>query len=462
MDTENLNEELVSSSIVNKWKAVLDESNSNYAPIKGAHRRRVTAQLLENTVFELKNNRSMYGVLSEAPSVNVVGGSDRSATAGAVDYVDPVLISMIRRAAPQLMPFDMMGVQPMKSPTGLVFALRARYGNQGAEALFNEANTAFTGIPAGANTNAPEYYPNGQVGGSPNQLVASNSSNWSGYTYKDGLRTSVAENMGAFANNDFPEMSFSVERVPVYADTRKIKGSITNELLQDLKAQHGLDGENELLTVLEQELIAEINRHSLRAVNSTATIGAQTGVATAGTFDLDVDSNGRWMNEKFQGLGFQLLRESTEIQYSTRRGGGNVLIASQNLVNALSVAGQLDTSALKGTLSSTGITENTFAGTLGGKIKVYVDPYFVSQSGEEYATMGYVGATSWDSGIYYCPYTPMMLMRAPDPQTFNPMFAYATRYAMAANPFATAAADGQVRPDSKNRYYRRVNVTNLM
>jgi len=376
-----------------------------------------------------------------------MGSSSSTAGDGSVDIYDPVLISLVRRAAPNLIAYDICGVQPMTGPTGLIFAMRSRYKTQaGTEALFNEANTAF---PNTAQS---------QTGASPADL-----SGGTEYTRGTGFTTAEAEALGDGAGQAFQEMAFSIEKVAVTARSRALKAEYTMELAQDLKAVHGLDAEQELANILSTEILAEINREVVRTINLTATVGAQENVTTAGTFNLDVDANGRWSVEKFKGLMFQLERESNAIAKATRRGKGNVLICSSDVASALQMAGVLDyTPALASNNLQVDDTGNTFAGVLNGRIKVYIDPYFAATTGTHYATIGYKGTSAFDAGLFYCPYVPLQMVRAVGQDSFQPKIGFKTRYGMVANPFATSAADGTLAFANKNIYYRRIAITNLM
>jgi hypothetical protein len=379
-----------------------------------------------------------------------MGASSSTAGDGNIDIYDPVLISLVRRAAPNLIAYDICGVQPMTGPTGLIFAMRSRYTGQAqTEALFNEANTAFSSVNA---SNAVT-----QTGASPADL-----STGTEYTRGTGMTTAQAEALGDAAGNQFQEMAFSIEKIAVTAKSRALKAEYTMELAQDLKAVHGLDAEQELANILSTEILAEINREVVRTINITATVGAQENVTTAGTFNLDVDSNGRWSVEKFKGLMFQLEREANAIAKATRRGKGNILICSSDVASALQMAGVLDyTPALANSLQVDD-TGNTFAGVLNGRFKVYIDPYFAATSGTHYATIGYKGTSAFDAGLFYCPYVPLQMVRAVGQDTFQPKIGFKTRYGMVANPFATSAADGTLTFANKNIYYRRISITNLM
>jgi hypothetical protein len=433
-------------SLVKKWGPVLD--HPDLASIKDSHKRAVVSQLLENQEISCRENssggyRAPGSLLSETAPTNSMGASSSTAGDGNIDIYDPVLISLVRRAMPNLIAYDICGVQPMTGPTGLIFAMRSRYAAQdGTEALFNEANTGFGGVYGV------------QTGSTPALANATN------YTVQTGMTTATAEDLGA--GTTMREMAFSIEKVSVTAKSRALKAEYTMELAQDLKAVHGLDAEQELANILSTEILAEINREVVRQINITATIGAQENVTTAGTFDLDVDANGRWSVEKFKGLMFQLEREANAIAKATRRGKGNILICSSDVASALQMAGVLDyTPALTNALQVDD-TGNTFAGVLNGRIKVYIDPYFAATSGVHYATMGYKGTSAFDAGLFYCPYVPLQMVRAVGQDSFQPKIAFKTRYGMVANPFATSAADGALSFSNKNIYYRRFAIANLM
>ena len=445
-------------NLLKKWAPVLD--HGDLAAIKDSHKRSVTAQLLENQERACREDaqgsggyRNQTSLLSEAAPINSMGASSSTASDGAIDIYDPVLISLVRRSAPNLIAYDICGVQPMTGPTGLIFAMRSRFSTQGGtEALFNEANTAFSG------TNSGTTFGTNQTGASPADLSAGTE-----YTRGTGMTTAQAEALGDAGGNAFQEMAFSIEKIAVTAKSRALKAEYTMELAQDLKAVHGLDAEQELANILSTEILAEINREVVRTINLTATIGAQENVTTAGTFNLDVDANGRWSVEKFKGLMFQLERESNAIAKATRRGKGNVLICSSDVASALQMAGVLDyTPALASNNLQVDDTGNTFAGVLNGRIKVYIDPYFAATSGTHYATIGYKGTSAFDAGLFYCPYVPLQMVRAVGQDTFQPKIGFKTRYGMVANPFATSAADGVLAFANKNIYYRRIAITNLM
>lgn len=449
-----------------KWQPVLE--HEDLPKIDSPYKKTLVAQLLENTEIALReaaNLGSNQRLLSEAPHANHMGASSSDPSSGAVDIFDPVLISLVRRAMPNLMAYDVCGVQPMTGPTGLIFAMRARYANQqGNETFYNEVDTSFSTVVTGANTAGQKH-----VGHLPgNNTVAANLAEVGLYNYGTGMSTAQAEALGTAGNTAFPEMAFSIEKITVTAKSRALKAEYTMELAQDLKAVHGLDAEGELSNILSTEILAEINREIIRTINFTAKPGAQENVTTAGFFDLDTDSNGRWSVEKFKGLHFHLEREANRIAKETRRGKGNILICSSDVASALQMAGILDyTPALNSNNLNVDDTGNTFAGVLNGRIRVYVDPYadsiLAGANGLNYMTIGYKGSNPFDAGLFYCPYVPLQMVRAVDPDSFQPKIGFKTRYGMVANPFAEGLTEGAgaIRKDS-NVYYRRVLVKNLM
>jgi len=449
---------MLNEQLIKKWQPVLD--HGDLAEIKDPHRRAVTAVMLENQ--ERASREASFGsggytmptLLGEAAPTNAMGASSSTAGDGSIDIFDPVLISLVRRSMPNLIAYDLCGVQPMTGPTGLIFAMRSRYTNQtGKEALFNEANTNFSATAAGNTAH--------QSGNSSYSVIAGNDPTAAGYGFQSGFNTSFAEKLGDATGNAFQEMAFSIEKVSVTAVSRALKAEYTMELAQDLKAIHGLDAEAELANILSAEILAEINREVVRSINTTATAGAQQNVTTAGTFDLDTDANGRWSVERFKGMIFQIERERNTLARSTRRGRGNVMLTSSDVASALNMAGVLDyTPALNNNLGVDD-TGNTFAGVMNG-VRVYIDPYFTSASGKQYFTVGYKGSSAFDAGLFYCPYVPLQMVRAIGENTFQPKIGFKTRYGMVANPFATTAADGVVASAKKNIYYRLVGVANLM
>ena len=424
--------------LMEKWAPVLNHEGS--APIESAYKREVTAVLLENQEREMGKQQE---ALFEAAPANSVGSYGDT---GGIAKFDPVLISLVRRAMPQLIAYDIAGVQPMTQPTGLIFAMKSRYSTQGGtEALFNEADTDFSGTGT--------------------HSAAANTDPFTSYTTGTGLATSAAERLGQGGTGDgsFGQMAFSIEKTSVTAKTRALKAEYSVELAQDLKAVHGLDAEGELSNILSTEILAEINREVVRTVYTTAKPGAQVGTATAGTFDLDVDSNGRWSVEKFKGLMFQIEREANAIGQQTRRGRGNFIITSADVASALAMAGVLDySSGLTGKNNlNVDDTSTTFAGVLNGKYKVYVDPYTANVQAQQFFVVGYKGQSAFDAGLFYCPYVPLQMVRAVDPNSFQPKIGFKTRYGMVANPFVSLDGTGGLTAN-ENYYYRRVKVTNLM
>ena len=460
----------MSENLIQKWGPVLD--HPDLGEIKDSHKRHVVAQLLENQEISAREQGVGSGgyeaptLLGEAAPTNAMGASSSTAGDGSVDIFDPVLISLVRRSMPNLIAYDVCGVQPMTGPTGLIFALRSRYDSQtGTEALFNEANTTHA-ASAGGNTASRFVVANAssgkvQAGNDPTARAAGGTA----YSVSTGMTTARGEALGDGTTNAFNEMAFSVEKVAVTAVSRALKAEYTMELAQDLKAVHGLDAETELSNILSAEILAEINREVIRTINYSASAGAQTNTTAAGTFDLDTDSNGRWMVEKFKGLLFQIERDANQIAKATRRGKGNVMICGSDVASAMQMAGMLDyTPALSNNLNVDD-TGNTFAGMLNGRIKVYVDPYFSTASGSQYYTIGYKGSSAFDAGLFYCPYVPLQMVRAIGENTFQPKIGFKTRYGIVANPFATSDADGNIGfagTNDENIYYRMAIVTNLM
>jgi len=457
-----------------KWAPILDYDGLD--PIKDSHRRSVTAVLLENQEKELREERNF---LSEAPNVNTNSGASAgfsadATAAGPVAGFDPVLISLIRRSMPNLVAYDLAGVQPMNGPTGLIFAMRSRFTNQtGTEALFNEADSAFSGQPDGLDdTNGFTATGASNVGlgttaqqGSNPGLLNSTAAqtNATDYNVGQGMRTDSAEDLGDGTGDQFNQMAFSIEKVTVTAKSRALKAEYSLELAQDLKAIHGLNAEAELANILSTEILAEINREVIRTIYNVAEAGAQANVAAAGTFDLDTDSNGRWSVEKFKGLIFQIERDANAIAQRTRRGKGNMILCSADVASALTMAGVLDyTPALNANLNVDD-TGNTFAGVLQGKYRVYIDPFSANGSATQYYVIGYKGSSPYDAGLFYCPYVPLQMVRAVGQDTFQPKIGFKTRYGIVENPFSQGTTQGLgTLTRNSNRYYRRVKVANLM
>ena len=464
-----------------KWGPILDFDGVD--PIKDAHRRSVTAILLENQEKELREEASF---LSEQPTVNTStanGAAGFSATADATGPVagfDPVLISLIRRSMPNLVAYDLAGVQPMNGPTGLIFAMRSRFNNQtGTEALFNEPDSAFSGQNEGfdltggfvngnvglGTTASKKLGDGGDTDANPGLLSgAASPTDPVEYNVGQGMKTTESEDLGT-TGDAFNEMAFSIEKVTVTAKSRALKAEYSLELAQDLKAIHGLNAEAELANILSTEILSEINREVIRTIYNVAEPGAQANVASGGTFDLDTDSNGRWSVEKFKGLIFQIERDANAIAQRTRRGKGNMILCSADVASALTMAGVLDyTPALNANLNVDD-TGNTFAGVLQGKYRVYIDPFAANVSATQYYVIGYKGSSPYDAGLFYCPYVPLQMVRAVGQDTFQPKIGFKTRYGIVENPFSQGDVTNQglgVLTRNKNRYYRRVKVTNLM
>jgi hypothetical protein len=461
LNTEHLTE---------KWAPILDYEGLD--SIKDSHRRSVTAILLENQERELRESAEFLGEASPTNSAGTGGFSGSSSAGGPVAGFDPVLISLIRRAMPNLIAYDLCGVQPMNGPTGLIFAMRSKTGGQnGTETFFDEVDSTFSGqnnsrnLSGGFEDGLVGFGTTNQDGTNPSVLnpVGVAVTNPSPYNVGGGMETGASEALGDAAGNFFNEMAFSIEKVTVTAKSRALKAEYSLELAQDLKAIHGLNAEAELANLLSTEILAEINREVIRTIYKVAEQGAAVNTATPGVFDLDVDSNGRWSVEKFKGLLFQIERDANAIAQRTRRGKGNVIICSADVASALTMAGVLDyTPALNANLNVDD-TGNTFAGVLQGKYKVYIDPYSANVDANQYYVIGYKGSSAYDAGIFYCPYVPLQMVRAVGQDTFQPKIGFKTRYGIVANPFAEGTDQGLGRLRlNTNRYYRRVKVTNLM
>ena len=420
--------------LVKKWQPILEATTA--PAIASDYRKEVTAVLLENQEKAMREGAAMLNEIANVGGDGIaLGGAGTNANMAGYD---PVLISLVRRAAPQMIAYDIAGVQPMTQPTGLIFAMKSKYATQdGAEALFNEAKTDFSNSDQN-----DEHAGSNPVDGT--------------YTTGKAMSTATAEDLGA--GTPFGQMAFSIEKTTVTAKTRALKAEYTVELAQDLKAVHGLDAEGELSNILSQEILGEINREVVRTVYTAAKVGAQAGTASAGTFDLDVDANGRWSVEKFKGLMFQIEREANAIAQTTRRGRGNFIICSSDVASALAMAGVLDYAPALSTGLNVDESSTTFAGVLNGKYKVYVDPYSANANASnatQFFVAGYKGSSAFDAGLFYCPYVPLEKVRAIDPATFQPKIGFKTRYGMVANPFTSMNS-------GSNIYYRKVAVTNLM
>ena len=446
-----LNEE-----IQNKWKPLIE--HSELPSISDPHKRAVTAQLLENTERAMAQDSG-----SGNPTSLLETGSAATSLSGGSSNYDPVLISLVRRALPNLIAYDVCGVQPMTGPSGLIFALRPQYDSQsGANAFYTEANTGQSTVSASANNQDITA-----VGGANStwggiygvNTTVTVSGNAQTYNFAAGMSTAQAEKLGTTSNAEFAQMAFSIDKVTVTAKSRALKAEYTQELAQDLKAIHGLDAETELSTILSAEILSDINREVIRTINLTATQGG-ADTTTAGTFDLDIDANGRWSVEKFKGLVFQIEREANAIAKNTRRGKGNFIICSSDVASALRMAGVLDyTPALQTGGLRVDDTGNTFAGVINGDMKVYIDPYAAGH----YLTVGYKGSSAFDAGLFYCPYVPLQMVRAVGPDSFQPKIGFKTRYGMVANPFSRGAngSDGSL-VQNVNVYYRRLLVSNIL
>jgi hypothetical protein len=448
----------LSEGLQKKWDSVLN--HPDLPQITDPYRKAVTAVILENQATEMQKSGQILNEIAPTNSLGGTGFSGGSAAGGPVAGFDPILISLVRRSLPNLIAYDVCGVQPMTGPTGLIFAMRSTLSTQNVtagavEAFYNEANTFFSGTNDGAQTDI---------------TMTANTAEGSGNTFTGvapgtAMATSVAEALGDGSGPDFNEMAFSIEKVTVTAKTRALKAEYSMELAQDLKAVHGLDAETELANILSSEILAEINREVVRTIYKVAKVGAQVGTTTRGTFNLDTDSNGRWMVEKIKGLAFQIEREANTIAKTTRRGKGNILICSSDVASAFAMAGILDyQSALQGQVSLTvDDTGNTYAGTMFGRIKVYIDPYFPAGATSEFAVIGYKGSNAYDAGMFYCPYVPLQMVRAVDTGTFQPKIGFKTRYGLVANPFAEGTSQGLGALNAmSNVYYRGFKIANLM
>jgi hypothetical protein len=429
----------LSENLQQKWQAILE--HPDLPEIKDSYKKAVTSVLLENQERSLREERS--ALFEAAPANNI------SATSG-IDKYDPIMIGLVRRAMPNLMAYDICGVQPMTGPTGLIFAMRSQYNAERAntttrvEALYNEANTGFAGAGGGVGNNP--------VDGT--------------YTTGTGQTTAAAEALGSSGSPAFNEMSFSIDKTTVTAKSRALKAEYTVELAQDLKAIHGLDAEAELSNILSQEFMFEINREVVRTIYKVAKPGSPA-TATAGTFDLDVDSNGRWSVERFKGLLFNIERDANHIAQDTRRGKGNFIVCSADVASALAMSGVLDYAPALSTGLNVDDTGNTFAGVLNGRYRVYIDPYSSNLgSASQFYMVGYKGSSPYDAGMFYCPYVPLQMVRAVDPNSFQPKIGFKTRYGLIANPYVTTSATGAADADTftanRNQYYRRTKVLNLM
>ena len=461
-----------SEQLQEKWAPLLEHEGLD--KIGDSHKRAVTAVLLENQEKFLRDQQAFNesgSFLTEQPTNSAGNGGFTGSGGQTVAGFDPVLISLIRRSMPNLVAYDLAGVQPMSGPTGLIFAMRSKFTSQdGDEALFDEARTSFSGQDKGLDLS--NGFTNGavgmgtttQAGTNPGALNPSTNATQQAYNVGQGMRTDDAEKLDGTDGNAFNQMAFSIEKVTVTAKSRALKAEYSLELAQDLKAIHGLNAEAELANILSTEILAEINREVIRTIYKTAESGAAVNTATAGEFDLDIDSNGRWSVEKFKGLLFQIERDANRIAQRTRRGKGNIILCSADVASALTMAGVLDyTPALNANLNVDD-TGNTFAGVLQGKYRVYIDPYAANSAAQQYYVVGYKGTSPYDAGLFYCPYVPLQMVRAVGENSFQPKIGFKTRYGMVANPFSqgTSVLTSPGLDVNSNRYYQRVTVKNLM
>ena len=440
-----------SENLQEKWQPVLQ--HPDLPEIKDSYKKAVTSIILENQEKAMKEDAAF---LSEAAPTNNTGGT--------INNYDPILISLVRRAMPNLIAYDVASVQPMTGPTGLIFAMKSRFtSSSGSEALFDEPNTGFSNDDAAGDLNSTAM-----TGTNPAVLNDASAGTYItggadyGSTTGGGMTTAEGEALGDAAANSFAAMAFSIEKATVTAKTRALKAEYTMELAQDLKAIHGLDAETELSNILSSEILAEINREVIRTIYVSAKKGASINTTTAGIFDLDTDSNGRWSVEKFKGLMFQIERDANVIAQETRRGKGNMIITSSDVASALQMAGVLDYAPALNNNLQVDDTGNTFAGVLNGRYKVYIDPYAANNAASQYYVVGYKGTSPYDAGIFYCPYVPLQMVRAVGEQTFQPKIGFKTRYGVAQNPFATATGTDVIAGANDNTYYRRVQVANIM
>ena len=443
--------------LIEKWSPVLEEESSG--KIMDHHRKAVTAAVLENQEIAF---REEAGMLAESPTNGNFAVTGASSGVTGANW-NPVLIALVRRAMPNLMAYDLAGVQPMTGPTGLIFAMKSRYkttrggATSGDEALFNEAITPFSGDSSVSQSGGPS----GLAGVSDTDNDSSIVDSGSVYvpTVGGGMPTENAEALGDGIQSDFAEMGFTIEKATVTAKSRALKAEYSLELAQDLKAIHGLDAETELANILSTEILAEINREIVRTINSQAKIGCrQAGIQTAGIFDLSTDADGRWSVEKFKGLLVQLEREANVIAKETRRGKGNVVICSSDVATALAASGMLDYAPAISANLQVDDTGNTFAGVLNGRTRVYIDPYAVA----DYVTVGYKGTNPYDAGVFYCPYVPLQMVRAVGENDFQPRIGFKTRYGMASNPFVGSTAADGLATARTNQYYRIFRVDNIL
>ena len=450
------------AKLMEKWQPVLEATEA--PEFKDNYRKSVTAAVLENTEKALAEERAQqnFQLTEDAPVNSTSGGT------GAISNWDPILISLVRRAMPNLIAYDIAGVQPMSGPTGLIFAMKSKYNDNASrtaatEALFNEAETDYSSSSFNGTTGTAQ---GGAHGGDSSSLPGSgaatdsNSDNLADdFGLGGGMSTGDAEALGDASTNAFGEMSFTIEKATVTAKSRALKAEYTMELAQDLKAIHGLDAESELANILSAEILAEINREVVRTINSRAKSCAQQGdINSKGTFDLQNDADGRWSVERYKGLIVQIEREANTIAKETRRGKGNFILCSSDVASALVAAGLLDYTPALSTNLNVDDTGNTFAGVLNGRTKVYIDPY----ASRNYITVGYRGTNAYDAGLFYCPYVPLTMVRAVGENTFQPKIGFKTRYGMVANPFVGSAPGNDIGAARSNQYYRIFAVSDIL
>jgi hypothetical protein len=440
-----------SEQLIERWKPVLDQEG--LTPIKDPYKRAVVSILLQNARDAMIGERVANGelVLEAGPTVQTDGGVTYG-TAGTIKGFDSVLLGMLRRSQPNLVAFDLCGVQPMKSPVSMIFALRARYVDDAAaanwsEALYNEADTSHSGTGTHTTDLEDAMFP----------LASRNSD----FGIGTGMSTASAEALGVSGGTAWAEMGISIERTSVTALTRGLKAEWSTELQQDLQNVHGINAENELSNILSTQILAEQNREIIRLILKLAKAGAAVGTTAAGIFDLDTDSGGRHFLEKVKGLMYQIEREANVIAKETRRGRGNKILCSSDVASALSIAGLIDSSGLKDNLKVDD-TGNTYVGVLNNRFDVYVDPYYSSAATANFFVVGYKGPNAIDAGLFYCPYVPLQVTKVTDPSTMQPKMGFKTRYGIAANPFACTTPGHTGIETGYNCYYRAVQVNNIL
>ena len=437
-------------TLMEKWAPVLNEESAG--AIQDQHRKAVTAAVLENQEQALREE----GMIMETNDTTTV-------TSGTAANWNPVLIALVRRAMPNLMAYDICGVQPMTGPTGLIFAMKSRFqttkdgAGNGDEALFNEAITNYSGDSSTSSQTTDPSGLSGLTDGNSDSTIDDSRGDPRGTI--DPHDTAEAEALGGSGQPQFAEMGFTIEKATVTAKSRALKAEYTLELAQDLKAIHGLDAETELANILSTEIMAEINREVVRTINSQAKTGAGTAnTAINGIFNIQTDADGRWSVEKFKGLILQIEREANTIAKETRRGKGNFMVCSSDVASALAASGMMDYTPAMSTNLNVDDTGNTFAGVLNGRMRVYIDPY----SSGDYINVGYKGTNPYDAGVFYCPYVPLTMVRAVGEDTFQPKIGFKTRYGMVSNPFVGSTPSDGLASAKTNQYYRIFRVDNIL